>query len=480
MSLFPPVDPNETPKMFNKRKESERAFMASRREEAPPGETRPQEIKRGLGNFLSDVGSMGVMQGAEAATRASPAVNFFSGLFEKDPASLTNSSPEKIMEVAEAGRKEAEETLARADEAESYANDQAIVNNVKEAFAEFPNNPGLREVTQRAVISQAGLTSIPNKESIRGFQDIIQDIQDLRENKKLRRESLLNKDPSKLTDDEKTSLALVSTIPILLGAVMGGKKGLMAGIAAALGGASQILNKNVDPSQISNLEKEETDLLMKEAELLTKKEVMDEGIREKERLMNDKSLQGMIRRDTGGKPLTEAQNKDLKYAMRAEFSNNKVNDLVKKGYDPTELTSRLMMFNPDADSATVLRALAGDPEDRQFYASMLDFTNAINRSDSGAAIPVSEVVSAMVRYGPALNDDKATIQHKADLRKVAIVLLEMGTGLSEETMKNAYGYVGERVGSERDSTPKIRSEKELNSIPLKDWTKEELDAYEEN
>lgn len=175
------------------------------------------------------------------------------GFKSEDPSSTANATPEMMQQAVDAAKKEATQTLETASSLEPKISDEKLRENIGETLGEIKGNTELQQIMRNSLKAGIGLREDPSRESLKMATRNLKDIDALLQGQKLRHDSLFNKDPKTMSNDEKISLALVTALPALLGGLVGGKKGLMKGIAAGLAGAGQIL-KGPDGEDISKLE----------------------------------------------------------------------------------------------------------------------------------------------------------------------------------------------------------------------------------
>lgn len=135
-----------------------------------------------------------------------------------------------------------------------------------------------------------------------------------------------------------------------------------------------------------------------------------------------------------GKDLTESQALSAGFAARMAYNNKVIDDTIKSGYTPKELTEFGWM--PDRFKT----------QSRKSYESAKsNWIAAQLRKESGAAIGPMEYEQADIQYFPQPGDSKDVIQQKAELRKVA-----------ERTMKAAVGrnsdfYIQQILGGAQEA-----------------------------
>ncbi|MDA9097089.1 hypothetical protein N9J50_02010 [Methylophilaceae bacterium] len=135
-----------------------------------------------------------------------------------------------------------------------------------------------------------------------------------------------------------------------------------------------------------------------------------------------------------GKPLTESQGKNLGYSERMETSNADFEKLVNPDgslkYSPTFVgtTRSLEGWWGVGDTLSAASNFFSDENDQKAAQSIRDFTNAVLRNESGAAISSTEFQNANKQYFPAVGDKPEVIKQKAQNRKVAIATMKAAAG----------------------------------------------------
>jgi hypothetical protein len=138
------------------------------------------------------------------------------------------------------------------------------------------------------------------------------------------------------------------------------------------------------------------------------------------------------------KALTEAQEKNLKFAGAMHRANKEYENLVRaSGYDPSNPLNRLPMFE-------MLKT-----QNRKLYEGIVnEFTNAINRDQSGASVTPAEFQAAERRYFPLAGDTEEVLKAKEARRK--------------EMVASMYDLVPE---SARDKIPSYGTNQPQQSAP---------------
>jgi hypothetical protein len=188
--------------------------------------------------------------------------------------------------------------------------------------------------------------------------------------------------------------------------------------------------------------KAEQDALDRERAIADKKE--ERGWNEEQnkiRFGQQKELEGI--RQTGRVNLLEtktdltpeknpssAQFQAATFATRISQSENTLDNLMGKGFDPTSVKNRVI----EKGDLTAIK----DPEQRQYAQAARNFINATLRRESGAAIAESEFVSARKQYFPQIGDDPETVEQKKQNRLAIMAGLKAEAG-------GAYGQVQQEL-----------------------------------
>lgn len=122
-----------------------------------------------------------------------------------------------------------------------------------------------------------------------------------------------------------------------------------------------------------------------------------------------------------GKAPTEFQGKSLAYGSRAAASDKILSD-IEGQYSPAQVNSKNALSNTPIIGGA-LGAMANKaigPTNQRAEQAQRDFTNAILRQESGAAISPSEFDSAKKQYFPQPGDSPEVIAQKSANRKLVI------------------------------------------------------------
>lgn len=116
---------------------------------------------------------------------------------------------------------------------------------------------------------------------------------------------------------------------------------------------------------------------------------------------------------TIAKPPTETQLKDGLYATRAEDSIKTINALESK---ISKMNSAKWMSEKSLENTAIGNTLVSD-EVKQVRQAERDFSTAVLRRESGAAISATEYETVEKQYFPRPGDDKTTLAQKAKNRQ---------------------------------------------------------------
>lgn len=131
------------------------------------------------------------------------------------------------------------------------------------------------------------------------------------------------------------------------------------------------------------------------------------------------------------KPLTESQGKATAYASRMDKADQIMNSLASGGTLNTSMIKSTLQGAPLVGSALgSLGNYAASGQQQQLEQAQRDFTNAILRQESGAAISPSEFSSAVQQYFPQRGDGPEVLAQKAANRQTAIqgMAIQAGPG----------------------------------------------------
>ncbi len=150
------------------------------------------------------------------------------------------------------------------------------------------------------------------------------------------------------------------------------------------------------------------------------------------------------------KSLTEAQSNAFTFANRMSEADAVINEIGGK-YSPMALrASRAVEGVPGLGIAANYRL---SPNDQRMEQAKRDFTNAVLRKESGAAISASEFDNADRQYFPQPGDSAQVIEQKRRNRKTAI------DGISE-----AAGPAKSKIGGGARPPVLVSSEAEWNAL----------------
>lgn len=131
----------------------------------------------------------------------------------------------------------------------------------------------------------------------------------------------------------------------------------------------------------------------------------------------------------GGTKLTDVQANSLLFGERAAQAHQELDDLIKKGFDTTSLTTGAIRLLPN---------FAQGPNIQLLEQSKLNFISAVLRKESGAAISNSEIKNAERQYFPVAGDTTGTLAQKKKNRETAIQGLFRSGGKQGEELLSKY------------------------------------------
>jgi hypothetical protein len=112
------------------------------------------------------------------------------------------------------------------------------------------------------------------------------------------------------------------------------------------------------------------------------------------------------------------------FADRAQQAQDELATLMATGYDPAAILSTRGDFVPN---------VAKSEQDQQAEQAMLNFVSAVLRKESGAAIPITELVAETRKYFPMRGDKPGVLAQKERARVQAIKNLTAGAGRAPST-----------------------------------------------
>lgn len=124
------------------------------------------------------------------------------------------------------------------------------------------------------------------------------------------------------------------------------------------------------------------------------------------------------------KPATEGERLTRGFADRAQQAQDELATLMATGYDPAAILSTRGEFVPN---------VAKSESDQQAEQAMLNFVSAVLRKESGAAIPITELVAETRKYFPMRGDKPGVLAQKERARVQAIKNLSAGAGRAPST-----------------------------------------------
>jgi hypothetical protein len=148
-----------------------------------------------------------------------------------------------------------------------------------------------------------------------------------------------------------------------------------------------------------------------------------------------------------GTALTESQGNATAFGLRMKDSNAILEKLAKEG----TLRGANIEATPFVGEqlGKVLPGFLGgtNAAQQQVNQAKTNFITAVLRKESGAAIAASEFATEDRKYFPQLNDDKKTIEQKANARKLAIKAMEIQAGPGAKQIQQ---YVPSSGANEND------------------------------
>lgn len=121
------------------------------------------------------------------------------------------------------------------------------------------------------------------------------------------------------------------------------------------------------------------------------------------------------------KPPTEGQAKALLFGSRMQIADDALNELEARGALTPNLTKQALESVPLVGGALGMGAnYLGTADEQQVEQARRDFTNAVLRRESGAAIGKDEFDNAAKQYFPQPGDSAAVLRQKAINRQTAI------------------------------------------------------------
>ena len=124
------------------------------------------------------------------------------------------------------------------------------------------------------------------------------------------------------------------------------------------------------------------------------------------------------------KPATEGERLTRGFADRAQQAQDELATLMATGYDPAAILSTRGDFVPN---------VAKSEQDQQAEQAMLNFVSAVLRKESGAAIPITELVAETRKYFPMRGDKPGVLAQKERARVQASKTLGAGAGRAPST-----------------------------------------------
>ena len=206
-----------------------------------------------------------------------------------------------------------------------------------------------------------------------------------------------------LFDEETLQKAAVGLIPILVGGLLGGSEGALAGVQAGAEGLQKVF------------EIERDEKIAKEAAEL--KRELKKPSNEETALLNAKikltNAQAIKQLQTGPDALTETQAKARIFGSRMIQAEQDFTSLIGQ-FDPTDLRQRVQSNLP--------RELQSE-EFQRFDQAKKNFLNAVLRKESGARISEEELEVGDEQYFPQPGDSDGVVSQKARNRALVTRLM---------------------------------------------------------
>ena len=200
-----------------------------------------------------------------------------------------------------------------------------------------------------------------------------------------------------LSKQEKIAVGLLMILPAIAGAIIKGKQGLGAGLQAS-GQGLLALNKGAQQQQLRAEESQQAESKRRTG---LRKELLDIDLqrvkiadalqaREEAPLQDavGEDLAKEIRAENNGKPLNEAQSKNVLFGARMQESGNTLNDIEKTldVNDPATAAQLARIELPFTEAALQAPNVLRSPEIQKFLQAQRDFTNAVFFASNGSSI----------------------------------------------------------------------------------------------
>ena len=265
------------------------------------------------------------------------------------------------------------------------------------------------KATRRA--AKQGKLGIKAQKQSLNLKEIKGDRSELKRLSKIQRSSeKLIKDVAKnenvQLDQEGLSDAALAFLPVIVGGLLGGAEGALAGVQA---GAIGIQAREKAKAAKAKGALDERQVEVQESEAATKARKVELDAK------NDAAR--IAAAGSGEKPLTESQSKSRIFGARAAQAEKEFEDIFAT-FDPTAIQQSAQSLLP--------RRLQSD-EFQRFEQGKNNFLLAILRKESGARISDEEIAVGDLQYFPQTGDGKAVVAQKARNRSlVTNLLLEEG------------------------------------------------------
>lgn len=163
------------------------------------------------------------------------------------------------------------------------------------------------------------------------------------------------------------------------------------------------------------------------------------------------------------------QNKLSTQAAMFTFANRNIGNLLKSGYDPTQLTSVLNRLSDDTVVSDAVLKKVNDPNTQMFFNQARILTAAVNRKESGAAITIGEIKDAFQRFIPLAGESPEAVTLKNETRGLYEdqFLKEANAGLfpfQQSVSKEAIDKRVEKASSEVKKVSDKTKSLKINSV----------------
>lgn len=279
--------------------------------------------------------------------------------------------------------------------------------------------------------------------------------------------------PKKAWTDRNTQQIVLGALPMLAGLVFDGTRG------AAVGGRVGVNALNNMKKQKAAEKKAEQQFFenaykMKDLDIKEKKadrdtlylqatlgeKAFNQGLKAKafereapliaartQKLKADAKMAGM-----GGKPAAD-QRKAAGFSRRMTLSEEIMDSLISKGFDPTSRMHQVKSFLPGELQS---------PQWQQYKNAGKNWVTANLRQESGAAIPPAELDAEFEKYFPQPGDSSSLVAQKRLLRGQAALAMQGSSGSALDSVKQL------KAGENIKITPRIKLLMDRDGISAKE------------